>query len=183
MMDMAQRGLRPASELGRQRDHGDRLRYMGGCRCDLCRAANSRYECERVRLRKAGDWNGIVPATKARAHLKKLSRQGVGRRAVQAATDIADSILLKIRNGERRQIRARTERKILAVNKAVAGDRSLVSAAATWRLINDLLAEGYTKTFIARRMGYKSHALQVGKERCTVRMAADIQKIHRELTT
>lgn len=183
MMDMAQRGLRPASELAKRREHGDRLKYIGGCRCDLCRAANSRYESERQRLRKAGDWNGVVPAAKARAHLKRLSRQGIGRRSVQAATDIADSILLKIRNGERKQIRARTERKILAVNKAVAGDRSLVSAAATWRLIDDLLDEGYTKTFIARRMGYKSRALQVGKEQCTVRMAADIERVHRELTT
>jgi hypothetical protein len=182
-MDMAQRGLRPASELASRRDHGDRLRYMGGCRCDLCRAANSRYECERARARKAGDWNGIVPAVRARAHLKKLSRQGVGRRAVQAATDIADSVLFKIRSGERSQIRARTERKILAVNKAVAGDRSLVCAAATWRLINDLLAEGYTKTFIAKRMGYTRPALQVGKSQVTVRMAADIVKIHKELTT
>lgn len=182
MMDMSVRGLRPARELSQKREHGDRLRYMGGCRCDLCSAANSRYECERQRARKAGDWNGIVPATRARAHMKKLARQGVGRRSVQAATDISDSILFKIRNGERSNIRARTERKILAVTKSVAGDHALIPAAGTWRLINELLAEGYTKKVIAHRMGYKRPALQVAKHQVTVRMAANIQRIHKELT-
>ena len=65
---LAQRGLKPASELAAKRPHGDRLRYVAGCRCDLCRKANSTYERERQKARAAGDWNGIVDAAKARQH-------------------------------------------------------------------------------------------------------------------
>lgn len=56
------RGLKPVAELAEQRSHGDRLKYLAGCRCVPCRAANSRYEVARAAARKAGDWNGLVPA-------------------------------------------------------------------------------------------------------------------------
>ncbi len=49
------RGLRPIGELARNRPHGDRLRYMAGCRCPACRGANP-----------------IVPADAARAHIHPL---------------------------------------------------------------------------------------------------------------
>src|SRR5688572_24739280 len=90
-------------KIGRRREHGDRLRYMAGCRCTPCRAANSRYETERLRARKNGDWNGCVPAAKARAHLLKLSRRGVGTRAIADASGVARSILRAVARGEKQQ--------------------------------------------------------------------------------
>ena len=45
------RGMKPVTELARQRPHGDRLRYMAGCRCPACRGANSAYERLRARAR------------------------------------------------------------------------------------------------------------------------------------
>ena len=172
------RGLKPVSELAAARAHGDRLRYMAGCRCDDCRGANTAYERTRQAARKAGDWNGIVPATKARAHMLKLSKQGVGRRAVQAVTDIADSILFQIRSGTKPRIRARTERLILAVTIEQAADNALISAAATWKLLNKLLAKGYTKTQLAHGLGYETHALQIGKDQVTVRNAYDVRRLY-----
>lgn len=177
------RGLRPAEELAADRPCGDRLRYVGGCRCDACRAANTAYERERAKARAAGDWNGLVPADRARAHMRKLSRQGVGRRAIAAASDVGDTVLSAIRNGKKRQIRARTERAILAVTKASASDHALVSAGRTWQLISELLAEGYTEERLAMELGYKNRYLQFGKERVTVRNAYDVEQLHRRLTT
>lgn len=176
------RGLRPAHELAANRPHGDRLRYMGGCRCDACRKANSAYECARQRARKAGDWNGIVPSAAARAHILKLSRRGIGRRAIGAATDLADTVLSDIRSGRKERIRARTERLILAVTPAVASDRTCVSAARTHRLIAQLLDEGYTEAFLCQRLGYANRYLQFG-ERITVRNAHRVERLHRVLTT
>lgn len=180
---MLARGLRPPAELAADKPHGMRLRYMGGCRCTECRKANSSYENERQKARRRGDWNGIVDAANARAHLRKLSRSGVGRRAVRDATDVADSVLAEIRAGKRRRIRARTERKILGVNVACRADHALVSSGATWELINQLIEEGYTKSFIARGLGFKGCAIQLGRKQVTVRRAADVAALHRKLTT
>jgi hypothetical protein len=69
--------LAPAAVLAVGKPHGTRIKYLGGCRCLLCRAANSRYECDRARLRRLGLANGIVDAAPARAHLFKLSNVGI----------------------------------------------------------------------------------------------------------
>lgn len=178
---LAARGLRPAAELARDRPHGDRLRYIGGCRCDACRKANSAYESARQHARKAGDWNGIVPADKARAHMTKLARRGVGRRAICAATDIADTVLSDIRSGRKRQIRARTERLILGVTLAMASDHAIIPATRTSQLIARLLDEDYTEAFLAKKLGYATERLQFG-DRITVRNAARVERLYQELT-
>lgn len=177
------RGLRPAAELAATKPHGTRIRYVGGCRCDACRAANSAYERIRQKARREGDWNGVVDAGNARAHLRKLSRQGVGKNAVAAASDVPRSVIHEIRLGRKPRIRARTERRILAVTKAMASDRALVSAARTWRLLEDLLEEGYRKGMIARRLGYRGYGIQLSRGQVTVRNAARVERLHRELTT
>ncbi|MEW5833609.1 MAG: hypothetical protein AB1832_00975 [Pseudomonadota bacterium] len=177
---LASRGLRPAAELAANRPHGDRLRYVGGCRCDACRKANSAYESARQRARKAGDWNGIVSAEAARAHMVKLSRKGVGRRAIAAATDIADTLLSAIRTGRKTRIRARTERLILGVTPAVASDHAIQSAARVHRLIERLLEEEYSEEYLAKRLGYATGRLQFG-DRITVKNAARVERLYREL--
>lgn len=179
----AARGLRPAAELAASRPHGDRLRYMAGCKCFHCRRANSDYERARQAARAAGDWNGLVSADRARAHLIKLSRAGIGRYAIGAATDIRPQTINDIRTGVKRQIRARTERKILAVTADVRADGSLVPAARVWKLIRELLAEGYTKRALAKKLGYKAPAIQFRKDFVTARSEQRVIALHSRLTT
>lgn len=181
-MNLRENGLRSAQELAESKPHGVRLRYVAGCRCALCRKANSVYQCGRARAQKAGDWNGIVPADRAREHMLELSRLGIGRRAVGAATDIADSILHQIRKGIRKNIRARTERLILGVTLECASDKTLISAKQSRRIVKLLVEEGYTKTFLAEKLGYKTRAIQMF-DQITVRNAARFRKLHEELTT
>jgi hypothetical protein len=159
---LSARGLRPAAELAAGRDHGDRLRYRAGCRCFRCRRANTAYEAARKIARAAGEGNGIVPAAKARAHLKALSAQGVGRRSVQAASD---------------------ERAILAVTSAAAGDGALVSAKATWKMLDQLIDDGYTRTYLAAQLGSKSKvpALQLRRDFVTVRSAYLVERLFEQL--
>jgi hypothetical protein len=169
-------GLKTHAELSR--GCGTRLQYMAGCRCYQCRTANSAYERGRLVARKAGDYNGIVSAEKARQHILKLRKKGVGRKAVYAASDVALSILRAISSGEKKQIRARTERKILAVTPACREDGALVSAKPTWRLVALLLEEGFTKLRIARELGQKGRGLQLGKKQITVRNAARVERLY-----
>lgn len=178
---LAARGLKSAEVLVQTRPHGDRLRYIGGCRCDHCRKANSEYEQERIKARAAGDWNGLVDASKARHHLLQLSEQGIGRRAVAAASDVAESILCSIRAGTKTRIRARTERQILAVTPDMASDRALVDASATWKLIRELVKSGFSRSRISLEMGTSGRALQLAKDRVTVRNANKIERVHAKL--
>ena len=175
------RGLKPAKELADNRSHGDRLKYMAGCRCSECRRANSRYESERQKARRNGDWNGLVSSEKARLHLLKLSAEGVGRRAVAEATDIAETVIVNIRSGKKKNIRARTEKKILAVTREMALDGALVPAGNTWKLLNELIADGVARGYIATRLGCRTRALQLSKKRVTVRHAYQVELLYREL--
>ncbi len=175
------RGLRPVADLAKCRPHGDRLRYLAGCRCADCRRANTAYETARAAARKAGDWNGIVPAATARAHLAALSHSGIGRRTVADVAGIADTVLSDIIAGRKSWVRARTERRILAVTTQAAADRALIDARPTWRLLTALLELGYSKAELARQLGYTSPALQLGRRRVTVRSAHDVQRLYARL--
>jgi hypothetical protein len=179
--DITSRGLRSAEVLAADRPHGDRMKYLAGCKCDECKAANTAYERERKLAREAGDWNGLVPAKKAQRHINKLSRQGVGRRSIAACSDVSETVIFDIKSGSKTQIRARTERQILAVTKEMLADGAYVPATETWELLNGLLAEGYTKRALAKALGYESHALQLNKHQVTVRNAADVKKVYRDL--
>jgi hypothetical protein len=172
------RGLKPAAVLAQGRPHGILLTYVAGCRCDLCRKANCEYQKARAQAQKGGDWNGLVPADAARAHMIKLSELGVGRRAVHAVTDIADSILFQIRSGQKTQIRARTERRILQVTPEMASDGALVDAKPTWKLINKMIKWGYTKTFIAKALGAKNGNLQIRTGKVEVRTAYEVLRLY-----
>ena len=177
------RWLKPAAQLAADKPHGMRLKYVAGCRCDLCRRANANWQRNRLQAKKQGDWNGIVSAEKARQHLAMLSAAGVGRRTVEDASGVSDTILALIKSGGRVRIRARTERQILAVTPAAAADGAKVSAEPTLRRIDELLALGYTKTFIARQLGYSeaNPRLQFKGSMVTVRNAYQVQVLHERL--
>lgn len=174
-------GLKPVQVLGERRAHGDRLRYMAGCRCLPCRAANSSYEVMRSAARKAGDWNGLVDARRARAHIHRLSLKGVGYKLVADAAGVSKSVMFKIMSGRRRQIRARTERQILGVGAdCPRGDKSLVPAGPTWKRIGWLMEQGFTKKRIAQMLGYSSPAIQFNKQTVTARSEMKVEKLYRK---
>ena len=179
---MQDRGLRPAEELFADKEHGTRYRYMAGCKCFYCRRANSDYERERKEARERGDWNGLVPADRARKHIEELSRQGVGRRTLSARCGVGDTVIQQIKSGRKTQIRARTERKILEIAPIHQKGSTLVDATEAWSMINQLLIEGFTKTRIAAELGYKGNppALQLNRDRITAENARKVRALYRK---
>jgi len=173
--------MKPLEVLAAAKPHGTRLKYLGGCRCLPCRAANARYESHRIRARRAGDWNGLISAGRARRHLLALSRSGVGRRTVAEISGVPQSIVHQIKLGRRRRIRARTERRIFLVNSRAMNQARLVPAHRTWRMIARLLDEGFSKAEIARRLGYRTAALQLRRTHITARTALRIERFYRRI--
>jgi hypothetical protein len=177
---LAARGLKPVEMLARDKPHGTRLKYLGGCGCLPCRAANSRYECGRALARRHGDWNGIVSAARARRHLVSLAKAGLGYKRVGEIARIGSTPILSVRAGRKRRIRARTERKIVAVSRAHRAGAAIVPAARTWRQIAWLLGEGFTRGRIAREaLGNKRPTLQLRKSRILQRSATKIEAFWR----
>lgn len=175
-------GLRTAKELAAERPHGDRLKYMSGCRCVPCRAANSRYETERSAARRRGEWNGFIDASEASRHLQRLSDKGIGRDTVNDLTGIAVSTIDKVRTGKQAHIRAMNAKAILSISPdLVITDAQLVSAKPAWTMIKWMLREGFSKAEISRRLGNKTGALQLNKHLITARNAAKIQKLYNTL--
>lgn len=175
--------MRPVRDLAADKPHGERLRYMAGCRCVPCRAANSRYETERAAARRRGEWNGLVDAAPVREHLNELSRRGIGRDTVSDVTGLAPSSLDLYRTGKRLKIRAMNAKKILAISPDdVLTDAQLVPAKPTWKQIQWLMSVGFTKTEIARRLGYKTHALQIkSRGLITARNAAKVERLYNKM--
>lgn len=166
-----------------ERPHATRLRYLGGCRCLPCRAANARYAAERAAAVRRGEWNGVIDAGPVRAHILALSRQGIGRRSVAEAARVSLSIVEKVRRGEKRRMRAEAARRILAVDVGARADGASVPAGGTWRLVGSLLEEGFTRTRLARELGFAGPGLQLGRERVLARTALAVERLHRRLTT
>jgi hypothetical protein len=159
--------------------HGVRARYTSGCRCEECRRAAREYAHGRALARIRGDWNGLVDARPIRRHLRALSRRGVGHRSVAAASDVSHTVIVEILSGKKKQVRARTAKRVLAVTPDAIADHALVSAKSTWWRVGRLRYEGFTKAAIARRLGHKMPALQIGKERVLARTALAIEKLYR----
>lgn len=159
--------------------HGTRLRYFGGCRCVPCRAAHSRYNVESRRRNRRGEGNPHIAAAPVVAHLRELSKQGIGyKTACEVAGVGARSIALKL-SGKSKTIRALNAQAILAVTPEIAAlDGTRIDAGPTKRRIRWLLNEGMTNTEIARRLGYKWGMLHFKKrKKITARNAMRIEQL------
>jgi hypothetical protein len=161
--------------------HGSRSGYLVGCRCLPCRAAKARYESERrAAIKETGP--GIVSAFKAREHMKRLALFSIGIRALADATDITPKVLRKIRSGEQATIRRKTAERILAVDHRAISDHALVPAAKTWQQINELLEEGYSPQYLAKRLGACNGVLEFNQSRVLAATAAKVDRLYRRLT-
>lgn len=167
-----------------RRAHGTRAKYvLERCRCGRCRAANTAYVRERDRACRRPDGPGpaYVPAGRVRQHLEWLRANGVGMRRVAELSGVSRSILSDILHGRQRRVRPETGERILALGPRHAAPGSLVDARPTWALLEQLLSDGYTRTWIAGRLGSRARvpALQIGSGRILVSTARAVEDLVR----
>lgn len=154
--------------------HGTRARYSTGrCRCFACRRANAAYEAQRTR-------DPLVPADEVRAHLLELSAQGVGSRSVADACDLSRNVITRIVRGRRDKVRRSVAEKILQVDHQAIADGGLVPAAATQRMLREILAMGFRRTTVAVHLGSIARvpALQIRAGRVRAKTELRVRRLY-----
>jgi hypothetical protein len=168
-------------EQALQKPCGSRAKYVSGCRCEACRAANRAYS----RFMRMGKNDNYVDPAPVRRHLEKLSRAGVGKRTVAEVAKVPPTTISLIKRGEKTLMKRSTAERILAVSPKLEiearGDRALINGAETWRLLDELVSRGYTKGSLARWLGFVRPAVQFPRDRVTVRTAVRVRKLYDDL--
>jgi superfamily II DNA or RNA helicase len=176
---------RTSMDVGDAR-HGTRTGYVKGCRCRPCTEANrNAHRAREVRARQGGPSTDLVPASRSRGQLRILEGQGAARKALARAADLNVKTIVEILDGSKARIQPDTERTILALTiqqvRAANAPGTVVSAAATWELVDDIVRRGWSKAWIARELGV-GPALQLGSSQITAGNAARIEALHRRLS-
>lgn len=166
----------PCPGLGRTEDE-----IETGCPWGSFLRKDSQAVCSRCRAESVADY--FVDATAARRKIRWLRKNGIGRRSVADAAGVACSSIADIASGRKKLIRLSTERKILSLDKGAAAGAALVDARPTWRLLELLLEEGFTRTELARRLGStaKVPALQLKGEKILASSALRVGKFYRAI--
>jgi hypothetical protein len=173
------------------RPHGSHAAYaIDRCRCDPCRQAQRDYNRNRNRqlARPDGIWEPYVDAGPVREHLEWLRSCGVGLKSVAKLAAVSHGTLSKLVYGDpgrrmppSRRIRPGTARKVMAVMPYHAAGAQRVPAAPTWRLLDDLIARGWSRSEITRRLGHQGPGLQISRDRVYASTARQVERLHAEL--
>lgn len=161
--------------------HGERTGYVKGCRCTPCTRANNQKNAEREARIAAGLPSTVmVDADRARRHLQHLVAQGATQKALVRASGLSRSNVQNLLSGKRNRVAPETEQTVLALTitaaRAAIGAGSLVDAGPTWRILDDMIARGFPKSWIARELG-SGNALQLRRDYVTASSAAKVSEL------
>jgi len=156
--------LPPVKQLADNKRHGHKMRYMAGCRCWRCRAGNAAYEQKMNENRRLHGPNDLAPTDRVRQHLRYLQRFGMGHKTVAKHAGVGKTVLAKILWYGKKQMRRRSEARVLAVHPTLDTlPRNVkVPAVETIAKIQGLIRWGYPKSLINRDgLGLESVGMQV----------------------
>lgn len=139
-----------------------------------CRAANAAYVAAH-RLP-----TGTIPVLEVRAHLEELEQLGMGTRQIARRSGVAASTISIVRAGHVRTLRPATAARLLGVSPVLASG-ALVAATTSWRRIDSLEREGFTRREIAWHLGARSQQLQLGRRALRASSAGKVAALYDRL--
>lgn len=156
--------LPSVEKLSSNKRHGHKMRYMAGCRCWRCRAANSAYEQKLTENRRRYGPNDLVSTDRVYRHLKYLQQFGMGHKTVGRHAGVGKTVLAEILWYGKKQMRRRSEARVLAVLPTLdtLPRNRQIPAADTLTKIQQLIRWGYPKALISRDgLGLSTIGLQI----------------------
>ncbi|MHB9857677.1 hypothetical protein [Streptomyces sp. YIM S03343] len=177
----------------RQAPHHDTLTCYTDYRCRRpeCVDRYNERNKERLRARKAGTYNALVDATRARQHIRRLQQADMSAEAIACAAGISVHSVLDIlrphptkRRARRRRITPGVEAKILSV-RAGGHVSGRINSTGTVRRVQALVARGWPVSHIARRAGLSSQNAHdiLNRPRVYVTTARAIAAVYDRLRT
>lgn len=132
---------------------------------------------------RATVWNGLISAARAKRHILKLSRAGIGYKSINEASGVARQTIWGITKGLITQIRRESETRILAVTKEAYAGGHVIDATEGNKIIAKMRARGMLAEEIARALGYQSNNVSdLGRRaRMTVKTLMNIQRAWRKI--
>jgi hypothetical protein len=102
---------------------------------------------------------------------------------VAEVSGVSRSILSAVVHEHQRRVRPETGERILAVGPRHAAQGSLVDARPTWALLEQLMARGYTRSWIAAQLGSRARvpALQIGTRQVLTSTAQAVEALARRV--
>lgn len=162
-------------------EHGTHACYvLDQCRCDFCREANAAYERSRAAWLSGVTPHPYVDADPAREIVRKLNRKGMGLKTIASESGVAHGTLWKLiygvpGRGPSERVRRSTLSRLAAVLEGIEfddyqlADGAKVPAREAWEIVDELVARGWSKAEIGRRItGPQAASLQMGRRQVTV---------------
>lgn len=127
------------------------------------RAAETRKQAQRRRLKALGQWQPFVDAEPVRQHLRKLNEAGMPYQAIAQRLNLVSETSLAYvmwgrgSYGPGGRIRRETAELVLAYWPSLADfpDRARIDPTGTHRRVQALLVRGWSRGMIARKAGMK----------------------------
>lgn len=161
------------------------------CRCDGCSLRSREYEGRRRRLIAYRQWQPLIDAEPARAHVRSLMTFGIGwERVAKLArvgnTTVGDLLYGKPGKAPTRKIRAATAAALLAVQPefGALADGVRIDVTGTRRRVQALAAIGWCLSEQARRLGRsaRNHYHVLTEERVTVSTYRAARRLYDQLS-
>lgn len=138
--------------------HGERARYLRGCRCTDCSNANYRYT-SRLRLDYQRGQRRRTSPDHAATRIHQLLNKGWSQTQISDASGVGRRGIGDIVQKARPSISRETERKILTLCPGPPPPPRDVEATATVRRLRALIAAGHSSSSIAAELGLHPDAL------------------------
>lgn len=170
------------------RDHGEAKYKREGCRCDICVTDHRTRNARRAYLRATGR-PLYVDAAPVRAHIQHLLEHGMSYPQIGGLAGVDRTLVRVAHRGDpgrppSRRVRTETATAILAVqpDPAAIVPGTATNAIGIHRRLEALLADGWTKRELGRRLGAPSGQLQVCRTgRVQASTAAKVVALYDEL--
>ena len=153
-----------------------RGKYVSGCRCDACRAANRAYERS---TRLYGFESSFVDAEPVREHIGRLLAKGYTKREICRVAGVSRTTMANITQKHHRtgkpveKVNAEAASRIMAVDgRRRLRAAQLVPAMYIRRRLEELTGAGVSVASISRATGINRQQLDRVLHRKTVRVTA-----------